>query len=364
MKKAILGFGVAFVLVLVGGILVYVGFAWRNSTQNNQTTNLQPSITVTPTSSRSSFELPIQKRSYKLGFAGYFPAHFQKSTTQEVLQFYKDIDAYAEIYGVHVDISDTNVLKVSAAQQSNKIVFVTQITAGKSWKQERQNLKNALEKDLTDYPAIEYLAIGNEINNQFDDNSTAFQEYFDTYKEIYQYLKPKFPNVKIFATFQYESLKGKAYLTGKKPTAEWSMLKKMDPYIDLVGITSYPYFDYETPSAMPNNYFSEIRNYSTKPLFITETAWITRSTFGNALDKTNYTGSQAEQSAYVKKLATILNSESVEAVNWFSFHDAQDSEKPATIPAFLLFDSDGLKTYDDTDKQAFAFWKEWLSIGK
>jgi hypothetical protein len=306
--------------------------------------------------------LEIKKRKYKVGFSGYFPANFPKSNTSEVLQFYKDIDTYAEVYGVHTNIEETNILKVSSQQQKNPIVFVTALKDGKSWKQEKDSFIKKLDEILAENKQIKYLGIGNEINFKYDESSQEFNEFVDVYLTAYQTLKTKYPEVKIFTIFQYETLKGKGYLTGRTGKAEWAMLQKLESKIDVIGITLYPHFDYHNPEDIPLDYFSELRQYSVKPIIITETGWLTRTTFSNNLDATGFVGSESEQEEYLKRLVKLLENERIEILNWFSLNDFADWKNTTTQQNLILFDSFGFRTNAGEEKNAWKIWKELVTV--
>jgi len=350
-KKLLLGVTFLVLILIIIGII----FNSRKDSPLFETIN-NTQIT------RISHELPIEKRSYKVGFSGYFPAHFDSPTTTDVRQFFADINEYAEIYGVHVNIDDTNVLKVASSQQSHPIVFVTSPKDPKSWKTDKDKLLSQLKQLLSTYKNIEYLGIGNEINTLYDQNTTDFTNFLETYTYLYGSLKKEFPNVKIFTTFQYESLIGKAHLTGKKATNELAMVQLLDNYVDVVGITLYPHLEYTNPETIPGDYLSQIRTVSQKPIVVTETGWLSRTKFGNQLDNTDYRGNEDKQVVFLKKLTTLLDKESVEVVNWFSLHDPADWENGKILNGFILFDSFGVKKYNGEEKKVFALWKELISI--
>lgn len=98
------------------------------------------------------------------------------------------------------------------------------------------------------------------------------------------------------------------------------------PYIDIVGISVYPYafFGHASagnPASLPDNWLSQIEALAgTKPVAITETGWIAEDLdiagFGLSVD-----GSPARQSAYVETLLAEAEALEAEFIIWFSVVD-------------------------------------------
>lgn len=317
---------------------------------------------------RTSFNLPIQTRNYKIGLAGYTPINFPSPETSDALDFWDDVEEYSEVYGVHTNWTDTLSLDVAAKSQNNDIELVLGFQEPGEWMDKKGEYIAKAKDVLKKYPQIKYLAVGNEVNIEFEEHPNEFENFINSYKEIYDSIKQEFPAVKVYTVFQYDFLKGDGYLSGKKDSRnpQWDILTRLEDKLDLIGLTAYAYFDYKTPAEIPDTYFSDIRAYSQKPLAITETGWMSRTAFGgkNApISNQGFAGSEIEQSDYLKKLVTLLNNENVEYVNWFPLNDISDwVDSDEGMEGFELFDSIGLRNNDGVSKHVFNLWLELKTI--
>lgn len=112
----------------------------------------------------------------------------------------------------------------------------------------------------------------------FEERRQRFDDFVKAYKDIYTSVTAEFPDIGPFTTFQLESLKGEGYLTGKAPIRKplWGLISKSGDTLDIIGISTYPFFDYKDPHMIPDDYFAEIARYSKKPIGFTEVGWPAR----------------------------------------------------------------------------------------
>lgn len=89
-----------------------------------------------------------------------------------------------------------------------------------------------------------------------------------------------YPDIVFFTSFNYETLLGNGYLTGKAEIREssLSLVSEYEQNLDVIGITYYPFFDYTSPLDIPKNYYEPLSNFS-KPAAFTEIGWLTRDNF-------------------------------------------------------------------------------------
>ena len=229
------------VFVIVAVVILLI--SQSNKAQENSAAMPVPTATIAP---RSSFELPIQSRDYKIGIAGFFPVNFPNSTTTQNREYLQTVNEIGEIVGIHTNYDKLNIVDLYASQTTSEINLVLGLekpTGSASASEVIEKITLYLKK----YPQIKYLALGNEINFNFVPNSSKYLEFLAKYKALYTQLKGQFPELKIYTTFQYETLIGKGYLTGKKGQPVLSMLSDFKDYIDVIGLTVYPYFDYKNP---------------------------------------------------------------------------------------------------------------------
>lgn len=127
------------------------------------------------------------------------------------------------------------------------------------------------------------------------------------------------------------------------------------PFIQELGISSYPYFGYTTPEEIPNNYYTQLLNNRQLPVYVAEGGWATTSfTAPNAF---NVNGTEAMQERYFRKHHTILNQ--ANALAWFQlvFTDIDVSALPAEVdPSIVNFASLGLVTKNFTPKLGLKVW--------
>lgn len=152
----------------------------------------------------------------------------------------------------------------------------------------------------------------------------------------------------------------------------WGRLSTRTPYVgiaqDLVdfpftralGISSYPYFAYDDPSAIPPNYFTRLRGASGLPVIVTEGGWTSAS-------RGSIASSPQKQVRYIERLAELLDS--VSALAWFQlqFADIDLASVPPPVPELLpLFTAIGLTDADFRPKPALAAWdtvfaRRWMA---
>ncbi|MFN0039071.1 MAG: hypothetical protein ACKVP2_06140 [Burkholderiales bacterium] len=122
------------------------------------------------------------------------------------------------------------------------------------------------------------------------------------------------------------------------------------PFGEQLGLSSYPYFGFEEPEYMPDDYFSRLLNGRTMPAMVVEGGW-TSASVGTIQS------SPALQARYVKRQAQLLDS--IAARGWFHlmFADLDLASLPPPLPTNLpLFASIGYTDSDFNAKPALATW--------
>lgn len=297
------------------------------------------------------------------GIAGYSPAGFPNSSIEQAEAYWADVNEYSSQLGVHVDWQDLNFLEVAVQKYKGDIVLVLGLQRPTEWLQSEQQVLAKIFELLGKYPQIKYLGIGNEVNLLAEQYEAEFPQFLEAYRLLYWETKRNFPEVKIFTTFQYEALKGEGYLMGNADVREprWELLDEIAGYYDMVGLTVYPYFDLAAPAQIPTNYFEPLLTKVTKPIIITETAWISQPNFSGELEvllDKGLTGSEEEQVEYLGYLQT-LSVDKFPVVNWLFLHDPKNWSSPIASlkPSDFTFASAALKNYDGGEKQIWEKWK-------
>jgi hypothetical protein len=267
-----------------------------------------------------------------LGISGYSPVGFPNSTEEQIKEYWKDINKYAEIYGVHTELSSTSLLDMAS---KNLNIPISLVISDKDLS-DLSKIYEVLDKN----PKIMYLGIGNEINNLPEEE---YLNFLNEAKIKFPKIKEKYPNIKIMTVFQYESFIGKGYLTGKNNPNNLDMLKDWESLVDVYGFTVYPFLDYRTPREIPDDYFGNI----TKDFVITETSWPSAINLFNGKERLFNTDVN-EQKEYVEWFFSIKDNSRLRFVNWLMLNDISDIDP--------IFQGAGLRNSDGSIKPAFGVW--------
>ncbi|MCL4549625.1 MAG: hypothetical protein M1495_13760 [Bacteroidetes bacterium] len=201
--------------------------------------------------------------------------------------------------------------------------------------------------DFADKYKPKYLAFGIEVNTLHEKSLIDFDAFVQFFGEVYDAVKTRSPDTKVFTIFQLEKMKG---LSGglfggtNDPTkAQWSLLDKF-PKSDIIAFTTYPGLIYKNPSEIPVDYYTEIKLRTAKPVAFTEIGWHSDAS------PTGWESSDAEQANFVTTFFTLTRNMNRKFFIWSFMYD------PDT---FEPFKSMGLRRrIDGTAKPA---WDEWLN---
>ncbi len=103
-----------------------------------------------------------------------------------------------------------------------------------------------------------YIGLGNEMNLENNLNAKA-----ETFNKVYDEIKKVSPETKVFTIFQLEKM---------KQANSWEIINDFSK-ADLIAFTTYPVIIYQTPSEIPQNYYSEITQKTSKQIAFTEVGW-------------------------------------------------------------------------------------------
>jgi len=195
-----------------------------------------------------------------------------------------------------------------------------------------------------------YLGVGNEVNRLWEQDPAGYEAWRVALPAIADAVRAASPSTQVFATFQYEFLRGAGALSGESRTPEWALLDGVREALDLVAFTTYPFFDFATPEEIPSDYYREGAERAGLPVAFSEVGWPSaplavapRSSFG---------GTEAEQAGFIARLPELLDGVDLVFVMWVWAYDS-----PATGP---LFESLGLSQNDGTPKPALEGWRRFL----
>ena len=196
-----------------------------------------------------------------------------------------------------------------------------------------------------------YLALGVEMNLYYEKNADDFENFKSLYSAAYDVVKAASPDTQVTVTLQYEDLQA---LLPREDThfADWQLVKAFEPKMDVAAISTYPSFAFGDAAAIPENYYSQLRAFTDKPIVIAEMG------FSSAPGQQGLnSGTEAAQAAFLERVLDDAGRLSMPAVVWFAIWDpayARDT-------AFSAFQSIGLRRTDDTGKPA---WNAWAAAAR
>ena len=183
----------------------------------------------------------------------------------------------------------------------------------------------------------EYLAIGVEVNRFWELLPDDFESFVGAYADAYDAVKEAAPETLVFTVFQLEMLKGAAYLMGGREALgpQWEVVDRFAGRLDLIGFTTYPYFDYETPAAIPDDYYAELAaRYPGIPIALTEIGWPSRPL--SVAPDSGFGGTNEEQTAFVRRLGELTEGIPLALALWPFPHDIGPSAGPPPFESTSL----------------------------
>jgi hypothetical protein len=158
-------------------------------------------------------------------------------------------------------------------------------------------------------------------------------------------------NVKLSVSLQAEQAWGRFTGSGYQGVAQ----DFIDfPFIEEVGISSYPYFGFDHPDDLPTNYYSKIVEGKSFPVFITEGGWTSESV--TTTDRT-FVSSKEHQKRYIEKHGELLDAVKAKAVFQLSFTDIDVDALPPGLPENLpYFAYTGVVDKNFERKPAYDAW--------
>ena len=365
MKQALPIISILILLILISGI----GWAIYSTASKDTSVHISPSPTPLPIS--LEYEYPIENRTFLMGTAGFVPKNYPNFTNSDISDFWELTSSAGELHGIYVDWKETDIVDPSIIGTDNDIVLELGLQDSKEWNTETADKLIATANEfLVNYPnEIKYLGIGNEVNLLYEDNPQEFGQFVDTYKYIYQEIKSDYPNLYVYTIFHYEALRGEGYISGKADIRDpqWDMIAMFAGYNDMIAITTYPYMDYTSPNEIPDDYLTDITDYSDKPIAIVETGWMARQEFGPDLEyltEQGYTGSEQEQVEYFMRLLDLTKGNDIEFINWSWIHDIEAWENGTNSEQgnWAIFDSTALRYNNGNPKEIWYVWIDFLQL--
>jgi hypothetical protein len=122
------------------------------------------------------------------------------------------------------------------------------------------------------------------------------------------------------------------------------------PFVQMLGLSSYPYFGWSAPEDLPLDYYTRLRGGRSVPVMVVEGGWASASA-GSIVS------SPALQARYLTRHAQLLDAAAARGWLQLQFADLDLAALPPPLPANLpLFASIGLANSDFVGKPALATW--------
>jgi exo-beta-1,3-glucanase (GH17 family) len=333
-KVLLIGIGIfiSVIVVIVAALFIFSKALDSSKTTGNNTSQIT--------------EKPMK------GIAGFSPANFPNSSIFETKAFINDVNKYSNLFSVHTNWKDMKIVDVCLKEMDVQLNLVIGFQDHDDWVNNTDEYIETVSSYITKSDNIIALSVGNEINSEYIKDPVKFEDFIKAYKTIYAELKKRHPKLKVYTTFQYETLKGNGFLTGKVGNNNLELITRLEDSLDFIGLTVYPFFDYEDPGKIPDEYFFEIKNLSKKPIVITETSW-PGGEMDPRLTQIGFTGSEDAQVKYLERIISIAKKDEIEFVNWFMMNDFTFNENQ------VIFRYSGLKSSDGSPRKV---WESWMKF--
>jgi len=128
------------------------------------------------------------------------------------------------------------------------------------------------------------------------------------------------------------------------------------PFVEELGISSYPYLGFEKPEDIPLDYYAKLTEGKSLDVFVAEGGWCSESVDTSSL---SFSSSPEIQKAYITRHAELLDQVNAIAYFQLSFTDFDEKTLPQDIsPTLNYFLSLGLVDVELKTKPALSAWDE------
>ncbi|MBD3191642.1 MAG: hypothetical protein GF308_13425 [Candidatus Heimdallarchaeota archaeon] len=213
--------------------------------------------------------------------------------------------------------------------------------------------------ELTEFctmdPGPEVVFLGNEINQIYEiEGEQTFFEYADGMKQIAQNVRMAeqvSEQLKLGVVLSHTQML--VNITSWEPWSKdrlWMIeCFNGENGLDIIGLNSYPFkSNYANPEDIPAEYYTQIEQYTTNPIWFTEIAWPSGA---------DYNSSEEEQATFLTHFIEITKNMNLEALCWISMHDFSDS---TMYEDHVL--SWGLRDVNSNPKQAWNVWQDLFAL--
>ena len=303
------------------------------------------------------------------GVAGLIPRNFPTTEAADWIAMYEGLGETGGMLGVYGGWTDEQTSRgeipvvfrsAFAANQQYEFtpviglgLFTENVVTGAvaptiDWSNpaERQQYLDVAIAIASEY-APPFMIVGAEINRVWEQYPEEFDGFVAAWPELYAAVKAASPGTRVGTGFQLEFLRGEAYLSGETREPAWQLLDLFAGQIDLITFSSYPYFDFGSPEAIPDDYYLEAAKHAGAPIGFTELGWPSRPLY--TAPDSQYGGSPEEQASFAARFLELTADVDIAFALWSFQHDLGEPGGPA-------FDSVSLRLNDGTPKPALTVW--------
>jgi hypothetical protein len=187
-----------------------------------------------------------------------------------------------------------------------------------------------------------YLFLGNEVNTWYLTHVADWPQWLSELTDVAQAVRIASPSTLVGTVYQWEHLRGGGKRNGWTDPPQWSLLADVVGKVDILGITSYPFFDHDTPDAIPADYYGELLARFPGPLGFTEIGW-------KAEAAPPYPGGESDQARAPAAVLDKVPAERLRYATWVFLNDPVTDLGP--------FATSGLRSSAGTARPVDAAWR-------
>ncbi|MBI2810615.1 MAG: glycosyl hydrolase 53 family protein [Candidatus Melainabacteria bacterium] len=226
----------------------------------------------------------------------------------------------------------------------------------------------ALVQEIAARCKPDYFILLVEANLYKDKNPADYEAFKKLYPEAVALVRKYSPATKLGVSITYGDHNGHDGLDAEDDAYFKKCVADFDDNSDMLSVSTYPFF-YLNPHALPIDFLNRMASFSKKPLFVSETSWVSEP-FDIDLPggkKFTFKSSPYTQGEYLLKLSqcadyALLQKRKIEAINFVSLNDP----KPLSVsvfklinPKFAWFCSLAVCENSGKPKPAYEFMKAW-----
>jgi hypothetical protein len=127
------------------------------------------------------------------------------------------------------------------------------------------------------------------------------------------------------------------------------------PFIEELGLSSYPYFGFDNPAEIPIDYYSKLVEGKDLPVYVYEGGW-------SSVTVGEFTGSEQKQANYFVRQRELLDRAKAIGLFQLTFTDGDVSSFPGAPESLHLFSHLGLVDINLQAKPALEKWDEIFKL--